>query len=89
MADIRLVIDISEELYQMCRSRLGDADCIESAIANGTRIPKGRGRMIIVSEDAVKGEQQMPLSFSRQKWISEVGLSNATVAIIDAESEEE
>lgn len=39
MADIELVIKISEELYQMCRSCRGDADCIESAIANGTPIP--------------------------------------------------
>ncbi len=43
---MQIVIDISEELYQMCRSCLGDADCIESAIANGTPLPKGHGRLI-------------------------------------------
>ena len=43
---MQIVIDISEELYQMCRGCLGDADCIESAIANGTPLPKGHGRLI-------------------------------------------
>ena len=46
MADIELVIKIDEGLYQLCRSCLGDADCIESAIANGTPLPKGHGRLI-------------------------------------------
>ena len=32
---MKLIIDISKELYQMCKSCLGDADCIESAIAHG------------------------------------------------------
>ena len=35
---MKLIIDIPEELYRMCKSCLGDADCIESAIANGTPI---------------------------------------------------
>lgn len=87
MADVYLLVKIPEELYQMCRSCLGDADCIESAIANGKLIPKSHGRLLILSEDAVKREET-PLSFSCQNWISEVGLSNATVAIIEAEKEE-
>ena len=45
MADVELVIKIPKELYQMCKSCLGDADCIESAIANGTPLPKGHGRL--------------------------------------------
>ncbi len=57
-------------------------------VRNGTPLPKGHGRLIILSEDAVKREQT-PLSFSCQNWISEVGLSNATVAIIEADKEEE
>lgn len=40
MADKELVIKIPEELYQMCRSCLGDADCIESVIANGIPLDK-------------------------------------------------
>ena len=43
---------------------------------------------MILSEDAVKREQT-PLSFSCQNWISEVGLSNATEAIIEADTESE
>ena len=57
---------------------------ISEAIINGIPLPKGHGRMIILSEDAVKREQ-VPLRFSCQNWISEVGLSNATVAIIESE----
>lgn len=39
MSDIKLIIKIPKELYQMCKSCLGDTDCIESAIANGTLLP--------------------------------------------------
>lgn len=49
------------------------------------KVPKDYGRLIILSEDAVKRELER-LSFSFQKWISEVGLSNATVAIIDPDA---
>ena len=61
---------------------------IYKVISNGTIIPKGHGRLIILSEDAVKREQ-ISLDFSCQSWISEVGLSNATVAIIEADKTEE
>ncbi|HAH18427.1 MAG TPA: hypothetical protein DCL29_05400 [Eubacterium sp.] len=50
-------------------------------------IPKGHGRLMILSEDRLK-ENQMNLDFSFQKWIDEVGLSNATVAIINADKED-
>ena len=53
----------------------------------GVKLPKGHGRLIILSEDAVKREQ-VPLHFSCQNWISEVGLSNATVAILEADKAE-
>lgn len=46
MPYIELVIKISEDEYRMCKSCLGDADCIESAIANGTPLPKGHGELI-------------------------------------------
>lgn len=60
---------------------------IAQAIANGTPLPKCHGRLIILSEDVVKREQT-PLSFSCQNWISEVDISNATVAIIEADKAE-
>lgn len=51
MADIELVIKISEELYESYKGRppmLGDAgmDMIAQSIANGTLLPKRHGRLI-------------------------------------------
>ena len=91
MADIELVINIPTAIYEA--SQILDVkyeDTVQipfEVIANGVPLPKGHGRLVILSEDAVKREQ-MPLSFSCQKWISEVGLSNATVAIIEADKAE-
>lgn len=88
ITNIRMVIDIPKYVYDTCKdlSLVADADIekVGKAIANGTLLPKGHGRTIILSEDAVKREQR-PLSFSCQKWISEIGLSNATLAIIEAD----
>ena len=42
---------------------------------------------MILSKDKLK-ENQIDLDFSCQKWISEVGLSNATVAAIEADRAE-
>lgn len=94
MADIELVIKIDEEDYKIMRHNIAvnnplcplRQEEMVSKIANGTPLPKGHGRLMVLSEDAVKREQT-PLSFSCQNWISEVGLSNATVANIEAESE--
>ena len=61
---------------------------MRKVVINGTPLPEGHGNLIILSNDELK-ENLMDLSFSCQKWISEVGLSFATVAIIEAESEEE
>ena len=73
------------QLESVCVERKTDFYSCEYKI-----LPKGHGRLIILSEDAVKREQTS-LRFSCQNWISEVGLSNATAAIIEedkAESEE-
>ena len=91
MADVELVIKIPEILYikgfENIFSEEEKRELIIS-IGNGTLLPKGHGRLIILSEDAIKREQT-PLSFSCQNWISEVGISNATVAIIEADRSEE
>ena len=55
MADIELVIKIPEELYEAYKNRppmLGDAgmDMIVQAIANGTPLPKGHGRISDMDE---------------------------------------
>jgi hypothetical protein len=37
---MKIVIDIDEETYKMCKQLLGDADGIERAIANGIPLSK-------------------------------------------------
>ena len=58
------------------------------AIKNGTPLPKGHGRFLIVSEDILKN-QKINFSWSVQDWYSEVAISNATVKIIKADKEVE
>lgn len=88
---MKIIIDIPEEIYKA--SQILDVkyeDTIQiplEIIAKSNPLPKNHGRLIILSEDVVEREKT-PLSFSCMNWISEVGLSNATVAIIEAESEE-
>ena len=84
MADIELVVKIPEEMYKKLLNK-GSIVCLsgyERVIANGIPLPKEYGKLIILSEDIVKREQ-VSLDFSCQKWISEVGLSNATIATIE------
>lgn len=80
---MQLVVEISEDTFFDLKKKQNRTE-VDNAVLNGTPLPKGR--MIILSEDVVKREQ-VSLSFSCQKWISEVGLSNATVAIIEADTE--
>lgn len=95
---MKIVIDIPEEVYKAYKmdTSLGFLNedqrdhakwYLINGLVTGTPLPKGDGRLIILSEEAVKREQT-PLGFSCQYWISEGSLSNATVAIIEAESEE-
>ncbi len=96
MAEIKLVIKIDEEDYKIMRHNIAvnnplcplSQEEMVSKVAKGTPLPKEHGRLMVVSEDAVKREQ-CAMSFSCQNWISEVGLSNATMAIIEADKESE
>lgn len=92
MSDIELLIKISEESYKNIKDQVDKRDYPDMqtgrAIKYGTLLPKGHGRLMILSEDKLK-ENQINLDFSCQKWISEVGLSNAAVAIIEAEISDE
>lgn len=87
---MQIVIDIDDNLYTRLFDNgvdnYDDAVNMAKAIRKGTPLQKGHDRLIILSESAVKREQT-PLSFSCQNWINEVGLSNATVAIIEADKE--
>lgn len=95
---MKLIIDIPNEDYKFIKELQSyypgrrSGKTIEQNVINGIRsgipLPKGQGRLIILSENAIKREQ-MPLSFSCQNWISDVGLSNATVTIIEADKEAE
>lgn len=92
MADVELIIKVPEELL----NKIDDENyqkviewyntTLYCALKDGTRLPKEHDRLLILSKDKVK-EYQIDLDFSCQKWISEVDLSNATVAIIEANKE--
>lgn len=81
---MKLIIDIPEGDYNFVKRQVVDGitNPLKICIANGIPLPKGHGRLIILSQDAVKKEYTS-LGYSCQSWISEVGLSNATVAIIE------
>ena len=96
---MQIVIDISDKAYGLLKyfedglglsNNKDNSDDLKTelmrAVIHGTPLPKGHGKLIILSEDAVKRDLT-PLGFSCQYWISDVGLSNATVAIIGTESE--
>ena len=92
---MRLVIDIPDEMYmdikEEVRMKVNTFEHIpflHEVISVGTPLPKGHEDLMILSKEKLK-ENQINLDFSCQKWISEVGLSNATVAIIEADTESE
>ena len=91
---MKLVIDISDAQYYLIINKWskpmypGPEKLIYDWITNGVPLPKEHGRSIILSEDAIKREQTKLGFFSCQNWISEVGLSNATVAVIEADKTE-
>ena len=87
---MQIVIDIPKRTYEQLKFLReqgfdGFDTIIDIAVANGIPLPKGHGRLMILSEDKVK-ENQINLDFSCQKWISAVGLSNATLTIIGADT---
>lgn len=90
---MKIVIDIDKDRFKDIK-RIASVQMnyrtptIEQIVANGTPLPKEHGRLMILSEDALK-ENLIDLDCSCQKWISEVSLSNATVAIIKADTESE
>lgn len=61
---------------------------IYRAIMDGIPLPKGCGRLRIMSEDFIKTHFVNFDGFS-QKFIGEVDLSNATIAVIEADKEQE
>lgn len=91
MADIELVIKISEELYQAYKGRppmLGDAgmDMIAQAIANGTPLPKGHGDLVDRSTIDMSGEYRNVSLSDKSLWIAN-GILNDSKVVIPAEQE--
>lgn len=87
---MHIVIDIPEESYKAtCNGCMlpHDVENVVQVIKNGTPLSKGHGRLMVLSENRLK-ENQIDLDWSCQKWISEVGVSNATVKIIKADKGE-
>lgn len=87
---MQIVIDIPEDSYKAtCDGCMlpPDVGSVVQGIKDGTPLPKGHGKLMVLSKDKLK-ESQIDLDFSCQKWISEVGLSDATVAIIEADKAE-
>ena len=93
MADIEFVIKLDEEyIKQIDKIKFligGRADRslqinVINAIKNGTPLPKGHGRLFILDEEKAK-KYLTKFSFSLQDWISEVGISNATIKVIEAD----
>ncbi len=59
-----------------------DAGHIIDAVKNGIALPDTDSRLLVIDEKILEANQ-MKLDWSCQKWASEVGISNATVAIVD------
>ena len=90
---MEIVINIDEDLYEMCRDSLGDEDNIEGIIANGTPLPKGHGRLI--DADALEKkmcDREEELRDDRAMWESSavsVALDMFAPTIIEADTESE
>ena len=84
----QIVIELSDELYKEIASEDAvyypdDGGVVWQAVKEGTVLPEHHGQLLILDEEKVE-QELTPLSFSSQRWISEVGLSNSTVAILEA-----
>lgn len=83
---MQIVIEIDEDLYEMCRDSLGDEDNIEGIIANGTPLPKGHGRLIDADRFDVISWQHTSDDFNNGvMWLTEQ-IDNAPT-IIEADKE--
>lgn len=92
---MKLIIDVPEKIYNRYMNYtdsyvdfvfFGEEQMLVRAIRKSTPLPEGHEKLIVLSETKLK-ENQINLDWSCQKWISEVGLSFATVAIIKADKE--
>lgn len=85
---MKIVIDIPDEAYKLLKNKRVLDNIAESIIANGTPLPKGHGRLLILDEAEAK-KCFTNFDFSSLNWISEVAISMATLKIIEADKEAE
>ena len=89
MADIELVIKIDEHLYDSCKKEFDNlkenehTDCYTYAIANGTPLPKGHGRLI--DADAIIDKNAYDLD---NNFVVDLCDIREAKAIIEADKEE-
>ena len=91
----KILIDIDDYEYieikedaEKFRSKGMVVPCLYKVIESGTPLPKGHGRLFILDEEKAK-KYFTKFSFSSQDWISEVGISNATWKVIEADKKGE
>ena len=94
METVEVIVKIPKDDLKILRQRFSKGayrastleQTIVETILDGTVLPKGHGRLFILDEELAK-EFFTSFSFSCQKWISEVGISNATLKVIEADKE--
>ncbi len=92
---MKIVIDIPKEVYEDCRDYIVDKDqcypysdfMLREIIRNGTVLPKGHGRLLILDEAEAK-KCFTNFDFSSLNWISEVAISMVTLKILEADKED-
>ena len=87
---MKLVIEINDEMYNVYKDKppmLGDVgiDSIVQAIANGTPLPKGHGRL--KDTDVICKHILAPESLAYLKSRDAVSIINSAPTIIEADSE--
>ena len=94
METVEVVIKLSKDLYKGIECRNSEleteyvCDELMKAIDNGVLLPENHGRLFILDEELAK-KYFTEFSFSCKKWISEVGISNATLKVIEADKDGE
>lgn len=88
MADIELVIKISEEKYKIIKNHTGPMVWVEHLIKNGTPLPKGHGRLIDADDIRVI-ELEDSLHFIQHKKGDDVDVYIDAPTIIEADREAE
>ena len=93
---MKIIIDIPDDDYEFIKEQVNMGYCnnvrqinnrLYHFVANGTVLPEGHGRLFILDEAKAKN-YLTNFSFSSQSWISEVGISEATLKVIEADKGE-